>query len=65
MNENPQLKFGKFKQINAALYISDIFMYWIHTTCPLAHLKTTQEDIFPEQLQIQKSEPVQTNFSIS
>ena len=65
--------FKKLGQINAALYILDTCMHWIHT-CVIrntqnsypfyanhatsAYLKTTQEDIFPEQLQLQKSEPV-------
>ena len=66
-------RFEKFGQINAALYILDICMHWIFTCVtrntqnsypfcvnhsPSAHLKTTQEDIFPEQLQLQKSKPV-------
>ena len=66
-------KFEKVRQINAALYILDACMHWIHTCvtgntqnlypfcvnhAPSAHLETTQEDIFPEQLQLQKSEPV-------
>ena len=63
MNKKAHIqKFGKFRQINAC-------MHWIHTcvtrnaqsSYPFcvnhalsAHLKTTQEDIFPGQLQLQK-----------
>ena len=61
------LKFEKFRQINVALYILDICMDWTHTCvtrntqnlnpfcvnhASSAHLKTTQEDIFQEQLQL-------------